>query len=68
MAGSACMRRAARRTRSPAITISSELYLDEYIAATGIANNLESPLFRTTKLYDRRQDEISLDEVERIVI
>jgi len=28
--------------------------------------NHESP--RTTKLYDRRQDEISLDEVERIVI
>jgi hypothetical protein len=26
----------------------------------------ESP--RTNKLYDRRQDEISLDEVERIVI
>jgi hypothetical protein len=26
----------------------------------------ESP--RTTKLYDRRQDEISLDEVERIAI
>ncbi len=115
-----------------------ELYLDEYIAAAGIANDPESPLFRTTtggragiltgnamwqqdgyrmiqrrarstgiktkignhtfratgitaymknggkletaqqianhesprttKLYDRRQDEISLDEVERIVI
>ena len=28
--------------------------------------NHESP--RTTGLYDRRQDEISLDEVERIVI
>jgi hypothetical protein len=28
--------------------------------------NHSSP--RTTKLYDRRQDEISLDEVERIVI
>jgi hypothetical protein len=26
----------------------------------------ESP--RTTKLYDRRQDEVSLDEVERIAI
>jgi site-specific recombinase XerD len=34
-------------------------------AAQHIANH-ESP--RTTKLYDRRQDEISLDEVERIVI
>lgn len=115
-----------------------ELYLDEYIAAAGIHNDPESPLFRTTtggragtltgnamwqqdgyrmiqrraraagiktkignhtfratgitaymknggkletaqqianhesprttKLYDRRQDEISLDEVERIVI
>jgi len=33
--------------------------------AQHIANH-ESP--RTTKLYDRRQDEISLDEVERIVI
>ena len=32
-------------------------------AAQHIANH-ESP--RTTKLYDRRQDEISLDEVERI--
>lgn len=58
-----------------------EQYLDEYIAAAGIAAylknkgtleaaqhiaNHESP--RTTKLYDRRQDEISLDEVERILI
>ena len=34
-------------------------------AALHIANH-ESP--RTTKLYDRRQDEISLDEVERIAI
>lgn len=33
--------------------------------AQHIANH-ESP--RTTKLYDRREDEISLDEVERIVI
>jgi len=31
----------------------------------GIANH-ESP--RTTKLYDRRNDEISLDEIERITI
>jgi integrase len=112
-----------------------ELYLDEYIAAAGIAGDLDGPLFRTTgrktgqqqemwqqdanrmiqrrsaavglktrignhtfratsitaylkndgtlehaqtmanhssprttKLYDRRQDDISLDEVERIVI
>jgi hypothetical protein len=28
--------------------------------------NRESP--RTTKLYDRRNDEISLDEIERITI
>ena len=34
-------------------------------AAQHIANH-ESP--RTTKLYDRRQDEISLDEVEKISI
>jgi integrase/recombinase XerD len=34
-------------------------------AAQHIANH-ESP--RTTKLYDRRQDEISLDEVERVAI
>ena len=34
-------------------------------AAQHIANH-ES--WRTTKLYDRRQDEISLDEVERIAI
>jgi integrase/recombinase XerD len=34
-------------------------------AAQHIANH-ESP--RTTKLYDRKQDEISLDEVERIAI
>ena len=34
-------------------------------AAQHIANH-ESP--RTTKLYDRRQDEISLDEVEKIAI
>ena len=34
-------------------------------SAQHIANH-EPP--RTTKLYDRRQDEISLDEVERIAI
>ena len=34
-------------------------------AAQYIANH-ESP--RTTQLYDRRQDEIALDEVERIAI
>jgi len=34
-------------------------------AARQIANH-ESP--RTTKLYDRRNDEISLDEIERIAI
>jgi integrase len=34
-------------------------------AAQHIANH-ESP--RTMKLYDRRQDEISLDEVEKILI
>jgi hypothetical protein len=33
--------------------------------AQQIANH-ESP--RTTKLYDRRQDEFSLDEIERIAI
>jgi integrase len=33
--------------------------------AQQIANH-ESP--RTTKLYDRREEEISLDEVERVVI
>jgi hypothetical protein len=33
--------------------------------AQQIANH-ESP--RTTKLYDRRNDEISLDEIERITI
>ena len=33
--------------------------------AQHIANH-ESP--RTTKLYDRRQDEISLDEIEQIAI
>jgi integrase/recombinase XerD len=33
--------------------------------AQQIANH-ESP--QTTKLYDRRQDEISLDEIERITI
>jgi integrase/recombinase XerD len=33
--------------------------------ARQIANH-ESP--RTTKLYDRREEEISLDEVERILI
>ena len=33
--------------------------------AQQIANH-ESP--RTTKLYDRREEEISLDEIERIMI
>ena len=39
---------------------SGKLEVAQYIA------NHESP--RTTKLYDRRQDEISLDEIERIAI
>jgi integrase/recombinase XerD len=38
---------------------------DKLEVAQQIANH-ESP--RTTKLYDRRQDEISLDEIERITI
>jgi len=42
--------------------VSKEPKLD---VAQQIANH-ESP--RTTKLYDRRQDEISLDEIERIAI
>jgi hypothetical protein len=48
------------------------LYITAYLKNSGklevaqqIANH-ESP--RTTKLYDRRQDEISLDEIERITI
>ena len=88
-----------------------ELYLDSYLAAARIAEDLDGPLFRTaagrtglltakplwqqdayrmiqrraraagiqtrignhasprtTMLYDRRQEEISLDEVERIAI
>jgi hypothetical protein len=40
--------------------ISGKLEVAQHIA------NHESP--RTTKLYDRRQDEISLDEIERIAI
>ena len=39
---------------------SGKLQIAQHIA------NHESP--RTTKLYDRRQDEISLDEVEPIAI
>jgi integrase len=34
--------------------------------ATGITAYLKTP--RTTKLYDRRQDDISPDEIERIAI
>jgi len=41
------------------------LYSGKLEIAQHIANH-ESP--RTTKLYDRGQDEISLDEVERIAI
>ena len=54
-----------------AIHITSEGYATEIPidvmveVAQHIANH-ESP--RTTKLYDRRQDEISLDEIERIAI
>jgi site-specific recombinase XerD len=68
-----CMKKAARSTRFPAITISNSTSMNTsrppnkgtLEAAQHIANH-ESP--RTTKLYDRRQDEISLDEVERIAI
>ena len=62
------MRIAARSTRSPAITISSESSTWTSTLPPPALPNLESPLFRTTKLYDRRQDETSFDEVERIVI
>ena len=53
-----------RRTRCTGITayLKNKGTLE---AAQPIANH-ESP--RTTKLYDRRQDEISLDEVERRLI
>ena len=53
-----------RRTRGTGITayLKNKGTLE---AAQHIANH-ESP--RTTKLYDRRQDEIALDEVERIAI
>jgi hypothetical protein len=40
-------------------------YSGKLEVAQQIANH-ESP--RTTKLYDRRTDEISLDEIERIAI
>ncbi len=47
-------------TRTAYLKNSGKLEITQHIA------NHESP--RTTKLYDRRQDEISLDEVERIAI
>jgi hypothetical protein len=45
---------------APSADHSRKLEVAQHIA------NHESP--RTTKLYDRRQDEISLDEIERIAI
>ena len=57
------------RERTPLFSVS---FADPYLKNSGklevaqqIANH-ESP--RTTKLYDRRTDEISLDEIERITI
>src|SRR5207248_1989795 len=50
----------------------AEAYLDAYLENGGTLENAqviaahESP--RTTKLYDRTSDEITLDEVERIAI
>ena len=40
--------------------------MDHYSEVAQHIANHQSP--RTTKLYDRRQDEISLDEIERIAI
>jgi hypothetical protein len=45
---------------TPYLKNSGKLEVAQHIA------NHESP--RTTKLYDRRQDDISLDEIERITI
>ncbi len=59
-------------TEEEAIHTSPRFFPVSYLKNSGklevaqqIANH-ESP--RTTKLYDRRQDEISLDEIERITI
>ena len=57
----------ATRFFPPSLGFSSEdilpLRLAEYMAQSACCSRS-----RTTKLYDRRQDEISLDEVERIAI
>jgi integrase/recombinase XerD len=61
-----------RRAKAAGIETNRATGITAYLKNSGklevaqhIANH-ESP--RTTKLYDRRQDEISLDEIERITI
>ena len=56
-----------RRSRPAGVILCRKSGLSELFQETAqhIANH-ESP--RTTMLYDRRQEEISLDEVERIAI
>ena len=52
--------------------MSAEAYLDACLQVSGTLENAqaivahESP--RTTKLYDRTSDELTLDEIERIQI
>ena len=45
-AGSGCTRRAARSTNSPA-TIAFELFLEEWLAASGLSAEPDSPLVPT---------------------
>jgi hypothetical protein len=46
-----------------------EAFIDEYIDAAGIREDGKGPLFRTARRnYDRTDDAITLDEVERITI
>jgi len=71
-ASSAGARKSSRHRNSHRLSHFSRDRITAYLKNSGklevaqqIANH-ESP--RTTKLYDRRQDEISLDEIERITI
>ena len=69
--GCGCTRKAAKRHEMPCHH-SLDAYLAEYLRNGGkleIAQRMANhESARTTGLYDRRDDQVSLDEVERILI
>ncbi len=55
-------------TTSPLAQANAHAMIQRRMAAAGIATKAGNHSFRATQLYDRRRDEMTLDEVEKIGI